>query len=207
VHELSIDDADPDEFHAMFPNLGLLGVISTITFQCVETFNISGQEAITTIEDCEIDLFGPGTLTRPSFERFLRDAEYARVEWWPQRGAERVLVWQCQQMRTQLGFKPARYEEFTEHPEAAEVAASVLFTIIGNLDDLAQAKPKLEASFDQLAQVLEFLATAKGLGSAGRLLAKFISHALEFGVDAAITFMEPFATSSSASCRNSSPPC
>lgn len=110
-------------------------------------------------------------------------------------------------MRTQLGFKPARYEEFTDHPEAAEVAASVLFTIIGNLDDLAQAKPKLEASFDQLAQVLEFLATAKGLGSAGRLLAKFISHALEFGVDAAITFVEPFAHLIKRELPNSSPPC
>jgi hypothetical protein len=39
-------------------------------------------------------------------ERDGAGGEYARVEWWPQRGAERVLVWQCQQMRPQLGFVP-----------------------------------------------------------------------------------------------------
>ncbi|MGI9100530.1 MAG: hypothetical protein ACR2H2_18925 [Solirubrobacteraceae bacterium] len=193
VHELSADDPDPDEFYAMSPSLGLLGVVSTVTFQCVETFNISGQEAVTTIEDCAVDLFGDGGDGRPSLEAFLRDAEYARVEWWPQRGAERVLVWQCQQMRPQLGFRPARYEEFTDRPEAAEVAFSVLFTIIGNLDDLSQAKPKLEATFDQLEGVLELVAAEKGLGRVGQVLAKFLSHALEHGVDAAITVLEPFA--------------
>jgi hypothetical protein len=192
VRAFSVDDTGSDEFHALSPNLGLLGIVSTITFACVETFNISGQEAITTIEDCAVDLFGDGGSDRPSLERFLRDAEYARVEWWPQRGAERVLVWQCQQMRPQLGFLPTRYEEFNNQPEAAEVAISVLFTIIGNLDDLSLAKPKLEASFDQLASVLELLAEAKGLGRVGELLAKFLSHAIEFGVDAAITILEPF---------------
>jgi hypothetical protein len=193
VHVLSADDPDPDEFYAMSPNLGLLGVVLTVTLRCVNTFNISGQEAITTIEDCAVDLFGDGGDGRPSLEAFLRDAEYARVEWWPQRGAERVLLWQCQQMRPQLGFVPTRYEEFTDQPEAAEVAFSVLFTIIGNLDDLALAKPKLEATFDQLQGVLELLAAQKGLGRVGQLLARFISHAIEHGVDAAITVLEPFA--------------
>lgn len=50
VHVLSADDPDPDEFYAMSPNLGLL-VVSTVTLRCVDTFNISGQEAITTIEE------------------------------------------------------------------------------------------------------------------------------------------------------------
>jgi D-arabinono-1,4-lactone oxidase len=54
------------------------------------------QETITTIEDCAVDLFGGDG--RPSLEAFLRDAEYARVQWWPQRGAERVLVWQRRQI-------------------------------------------------------------------------------------------------------------
>jgi hypothetical protein len=39
------------------------------------------QETITTIEDCAVDLFGGDG--RPSLEAFLRDAEYARVQWWP----------------------------------------------------------------------------------------------------------------------------
>ena len=40
---------DPDMFYAMAPNMGLLGVVSTITLECVGTFDIVGQEAITTI--------------------------------------------------------------------------------------------------------------------------------------------------------------
>src|SRR5262249_47727132 len=88
VHELTREDPDPDAFYAMAPSLGLLGVISTITFQCEDTFNIDGQEATTTVEECAVDLFGPGTEQRPSLEQFLRDTEYARLEWWPQRGAE-----------------------------------------------------------------------------------------------------------------------
>ena len=118
AYEVSRDDGDL--FYAMSPNMGLLGVISTITFQCEDAYNITGQEAITTVADCAIDLFGPGDAERPSLEQFLRDAEYARVEWWPQRGVDRVLVWQAQRIRPQLGFRPSPYEEFTTHPDTAE---------------------------------------------------------------------------------------
>src|SRR4051812_21622646 len=83
VHDIGRDDP---QFGAMWPSLGLLGVVSKITFRCEETFNISGQEAVTTAEDCAIDLFGAGDEQRPSLEAFLRDAEYTRLEWWPQRG-------------------------------------------------------------------------------------------------------------------------
>jgi hypothetical protein len=194
VYEVSKDDADPDLFYSMSPNMGLLGIVSKITFQCVPTFNISGQEAVSTTQDCAIDLFGDGTGEKPSLEQFFRGTEYARLEWWPQRGGERVLVWQCQQMKPQLGFIPTRYEEFTAHPEAAEVFISIFYTIVGNLDDLSAAKPKLEATFEQLEKVLDqVLAVTKGLGKVGEILAKFLTAALEFGVDAAITLLTPFA--------------
>jgi D-arabinono-1,4-lactone oxidase len=193
IYEVSREDADPDLFYSMSPSLGLLGVVSKITFQCVDAFNITGQEAVTTIEDCAVDLFGAGTPERPSLEAFLRDAEYARLEWWPQRGAERILTWQCQQIRPQLGFRPTRYEEFTDDPETAEVLISILFTIFGNLDDLSQAKPKLEATFGKVEQALEALAKVAGLGEVGKILARFLKALLESGVDVAITVLEPFA--------------
>jgi D-arabinono-1,4-lactone oxidase len=176
----------------MAPNMGLLGVVSKITLQCDETFNISGQEAVAVADECAIDLFGPGDQERPSLEQFLRDAEYARVEWWPQRGVERVLVWQAQRMRPQLGFSPSRYEEFTDHPEAAQHLMSIFFTVIGNLDHLSRAKPALEAGFEELAKVLDELPSLHALGWFGNVLAKFISGALEFGVDFAVTLLTPF---------------
>jgi D-arabinono-1,4-lactone oxidase len=193
IYEVSRDDEDLDVFSSMSPNLGLMGVVSTITFKCVDAFNITGQEAVSTLEECAVDVFGDGTGERPSLEAFLRDAEYARLEWWPQRGGERILTWQCQQIRPQLGFKPTRYEEFTSDPETAEVLISLLFTIFGNLDDLSRAKHKLEATFGQVEKALEALAKIAGLGEVGKILARFLEAMLEAGVDAAITLLEPFA--------------
>ncbi|MEA2297919.1 MAG: hypothetical protein QOF77_855 [Solirubrobacteraceae bacterium] len=194
VREFSREDPDPDLFYAHAPSLGLLGVVSTITLECVETFNITGQEAITTVADCPVDVFGGGSPGRPSVEGFLREQDYARLEWWPQRGGERILTWQAQPIPPQVGFVPKPYQEFTDHPEAAELAVSILYTVLGNLDDLSEAREKLSAAFDQLTGVLAQLPEIKELGGVGELIARFLSHGLEFGVDAAIAMLEPFAS-------------
>ena len=60
VHEVTREDPDPDEFFASVPNLGLLGVVSKIVFECVDSFDIAGQEATTSVEECSVDLFGEG---------------------------------------------------------------------------------------------------------------------------------------------------
>jgi hypothetical protein len=193
VHEVSREGADPDLFYAMSPNLGLLGVVSTIIFECEGEFNITGQEAITTIEDCAIDLFGPGTTERPSLEQFLRDAEYARLTWWPQRGAERVQVWQAQRIPPQPGFLPRRYEEFTAHAGKSEVLVSIIYTILGNVDDLALARPQIEQIFARAEQLLDALPALEKLGRFGEVLAKFLSVGAEHGVEAAIDVLKPFA--------------
>ncbi|HEY5286429.1 MAG TPA: hypothetical protein VIJ50_04925 [Solirubrobacteraceae bacterium] len=193
VHEVTREDADSDLFEAMCPNLGLLGVISTITFECVETFDIEGQEATTTIEDCAVDVFGPGAPGRPSLEQFLRDTPFARLEWWPQRGVERMVTWQAVAAPPRPGFQPNPYRRFGEvDPEIAQHLFGIVFTIIGNLDRLSAAKGKLEAGFDELEQVLELLGK-KDLGEVGRLLGEVLAKAIEFGVDVAITLLEPAA--------------
>jgi hypothetical protein len=193
VHEVSRDDPDPDLFYAMSPNFGLLGVVSTITFQCVETFAITGQEAVTTLDGCAVDLFGDGSDDRPSLDAFLRGTDYARLEWWPQRGAERILTWQCQQIVPQPGFVPTRYEEFTNDPDAAEILISILLTVLGNLSDLSAAKPKLAPTFAELGKVLDALPALARMGEAGKLIATFIAAVAEIGVDLAIDGLKPFA--------------
>ena len=184
-------DKDFEGFHAAVTSMGLLGVISKVYLKAVPTFNITGQEAITTLEDASVDMFGDGTTGRPSLEQFLRDVEYTRLEWWPQRHGERLVVWQAQRIKPQLGFRPVRYEEFTNSPEAAEIGISIFYTIIGNLDDLSQAAPKLRATFKEIDQDLTVLFS--GWGEIGKLLAAFVSKAMEFGVDIAIAFLQPFA--------------
>jgi hypothetical protein len=192
VHEVTLDDADPDLFHAMCPNLGLLGVVSTVTLCCVDAFNIRGEEATTTIASCPVDLFGDGGADRPSLERFLRDTEYSRLIWWPQRGADRVLTWQAKRIQAKPGFKPKPYTQFGDDAETQQHLIGILYTVIGNLGDLSRARAKLEDDFDELQSVLALLGR-KDLGRVGELLGKALGVAIEFGVDAAITLLEPAA--------------
>jgi D-arabinono-1,4-lactone oxidase len=188
VYEAS-RDADPDLFWAMSPNLGLLGVVSKITLECEETFNLSGQEAITTIPDCAIDLFGEGN-GKPTLEQFLKEVEYTRLEWWPQRGGERILVWQAQRMKPQLGFIPTRYQEFTNRPGAAEVAISIFYTIIGNLADLNRAKRLLLPTWKELGEGLALVVEALHLPE---WAARVVTAAAALGVNAFIDALKPFA--------------
>jgi hypothetical protein len=190
VHELSRDD---DEFYAMAPSVGLLGVISKITLECTDLFAIEGEETIAPARSCAIDLFGDGDGSRPSLESFLRDTEYARLEWWPQRGLERVVVWQARRRAPGRDFEPKRYRRFAGSPDSVQYLIGILYAVLGNLDDLSGAKARLEDNFDELERVLEALAQARDLGRPGRVLAEFVAKAIEFGVDTAITFLEPFA--------------
>jgi D-arabinono-1,4-lactone oxidase len=193
IHEFSRDDADPDAFHAMSPNLGLLGVVSAISFECTEVFAIDGQEATTRTAATPVDLFGDGSDDRPALARFLHDTDFARLEWWPQRGVDRVVTWQAQRFDPEPSFRPSPYQRFGDSPEASQQLIAILFTILGNLGHLARAKPKLEDNFDELQDVLEQIEAARELGTVGKALADVLSHAIEFGVDAAITVLEPLA--------------
>jgi len=77
VHDLRRDD--DEAFYALAPSVGLLGVISKITFACTDLFAIEGEESVQPARECAIDLFGDGAAGRPSLEAFLRDTEYARM--------------------------------------------------------------------------------------------------------------------------------
>lgn len=171
VYEVS-RDADPDLFNAFSPNLGLLGVISTMTLQCEETFNIVGQEAVTTVAECEVDLFGDGDATRPGLARFLEEQDYTRMEWWPQRGAERVSLWKAVRTPAAPGFEPRPYQQFGPAPELEELAFSFILTVIGNLDDLSVVPEKLAPDLAQLEEAVEQVLVPRVGKDVGELLAK-----------------------------------
>jgi FAD binding domain len=187
VHELTREDP---EFFSMAPNLGLLGVVSAITFECADLFAIEGSEVVTSIEDCPADLFGDGA---GGLEALLRDTEFVRLEWWPQRGSERIVTWRASRIPAGPGFQPRPYKRFGSSPEAAQQVIAIVFTILGNLDDLSKAAPKLEDNFDQLARVLKALPFALDLGVAGAVIAEFLRRAAQSGVGDAIDALEPLA--------------
>jgi FAD/FMN-containing dehydrogenase len=136
VAELTPDGDDPDWFHAAGLGMGLCGVISTITFRCIPAFDIVGRETISaTRRSTDLDFYGDrSTSELPSLERFLVDTDYARLMWWPQRNFDRLVVWQAHR----AAFEPQRqlrpYREIARFPVASQVAASIVYTVLGNLD-------------------------------------------------------------------------
>jgi len=94
VHEFQ---KDRDElFEAASCSMGLLGVISTVTFQCQPRYDVIGREDITSESQTPYALFGDGA---KGLEGLLRRSEYARLMWWPQEGVRRVVTWQARRMQ------------------------------------------------------------------------------------------------------------
>jgi hypothetical protein len=141
VHELTPDGDDREWFRAAGVGMGLCGVISTVTFRCIPTFDIVGRETISATAQCDVlDFYGDRPSAGvPSLEQFLVETDYARLMWWPQRNFDRLVVWQARR----APFDPQRrlrpYREIAYFPVASQAAASIVYTILGNLDQPERA--------------------------------------------------------------------
>jgi len=165
--------SNPDDpFYAAGLSLGLFGVITSVTLQCVASFNIIGQELVTKIADCAFDFLGPGSSTVPSFQNYLSDTEFSRTLWWPMSTLQRVVAWQAKTMTSSdynnntgipPNFTPQPYNPIfhkilgTRRP--SEIAASSVFTMIANWpnwlqDILGHSAP--ENTADEQAAILFF---------------------------------------------------
>ncbi|HEX8743981.1 MAG TPA: FAD-binding protein [Thermoleophilaceae bacterium] len=78
VHELEPGD---ELFDAAGVSMGLLGVVTAVTLQCVERFDVAGSERIAPAAELE------------DFDELLSANEYARAYWWPQRGVDKLSTW------------------------------------------------------------------------------------------------------------------
>ena len=174
IHYVTRERKD-DLFFAAGVSVGLLGIITEATFQCVDAFHVIGEESTTTIDECSIDLFGDGTYGRPGIEDFLCNTEYARLMWWPQKKVRRMVVWKARRMQTsdyKQGntsrgnenspesrelFTPKPYLEFPLYRETeltAETANGLFYTVVGNWH---QAMRKFKISFP-IKTALSFIA-------------------------------------------------
>jgi hypothetical protein len=155
----------------VLPSLGLLGVIVAVTLRCEPVFTIVGQEAIVDLAGATIDFVGPGDSNRPSLAEFFTRAEYARIEWWPQRGAERLLIWQAQRAPLQPGFAPTRYEEFTQYPILAEALFSTIFVVFGNLSSPERISRFLRRNATEVTEAISRVVVAGKVPRRLRLIA------------------------------------
>lgn len=158
IHDLSRDDPDPakrDMFFAAGVSMGLLGIISKVTFKVRKSFNLFGAQVTNATDKCGIDFFGDGTKEKPSLEKFLRDTPYTRLMWWPQKGFTRMQVWQAARMAPMPNFEPKPYQELGDSPEIASLAGSLFYTLIGNLDDVSVVPSKLGAWYQHLEGAID----------------------------------------------------
>lgn len=141
VVELTRDGENAEWFRAAGIAMGLCGVVSTVTLRCVPAYDIAGRETISqTRRAADMDFYGDRPDSGlPSLEQFLLDTDYARLMWWPQRRFDRLVVWQARR----VPFDPQRrlrpYREVTPFPVASQVAASIIYTVLGNLDSPGRA--------------------------------------------------------------------
>ncbi len=103
VHVLG-PDRDPDVFAAAGVSLGLLGIVTAVTLQCVERFDVEGEEVVAPAAGGPLD----------DADAFLRDAEYGRMFWWPQRGVEKVSAWSARAVHASATVAPRPYEQLPE---------------------------------------------------------------------------------------------
>jgi hypothetical protein len=116
IHHLTRDSGD-DKFFAAGISLGLLGVVTKVTLKCIPRYHIKGEWWNQPVNNCGIDLFGPGSASEPSLADFLKQHEYARVLWWPQKGVERVAVWTAHRMQTsEYNGQTGTPDQFTPNP-------------------------------------------------------------------------------------------
>lgn len=129
--------SDEDLFHAVGISFGLLGVITKVRLRLTPLYHIYGQEITTptALDECSIDLFGPGRDGKPSLQRFLEETPYTRLLWWPQKKVERIATWQAARGAALPVFDPIPYKPFGDERilvQLQQLAGAILFTLLGN---------------------------------------------------------------------------
>jgi hypothetical protein len=95
VYELRPNPADPQDelrnpFYAAGVSMGLLGILSTVTFQCIDRYDIIGRQITRSFAESPVDLFGK---REGGLQRWMTTTEYNRILVFPQTGIERVQFW------------------------------------------------------------------------------------------------------------------
>ena len=167
-------EKDDPIFDAVSTSMGLLGVITAIRLQLVPMYNVEGTEKMTPVTGAQapMDLFGPGTATQPSLEKYLKDTPYTRTVWWPQAGAERIQTWAAQRTAAKdEGLVP--YQQFTPDfkGQTMQLAAATFFVLLGNTNVfrvLGLLGQKLDHYFAVLGPVMR--------GNGSGFIARFIAY-------------------------------
>lgn len=188
-------EKESDLFAAVGVSMGLQGIITRVRLKLTPLFSVYGQERTTAVADSPIDLFGDGTPGTPSLRTFLEQTPYSRLLWWPQPGAERIVTWMAVSGPPLNQGVQVPYAEFGTNPadeQVQELAAAILFTLAGNLDDLSVVPKKLNKDFKSFEDALDLVLEKLGLPEPfAKVLADLLGGAGEVVTDAEIRLLAP----------------
>lgn len=154
IVSLTRDLADPDaDFWAAAASMGLLGVITRVTFELEPAFGLAGRELRKPMTETPVDFFGDDPRKIP-FTRYLRETPYCRLVWWPQRHFEYAALWEMARVEPTPLLDPAPYTLLGPDTRGNSVLAAALLTVLGNLDDLSVVPAKLAQWREKLAEEL-----------------------------------------------------
>ncbi len=135
LREFKRSDNPDDPFFGVVVSMGLMGVITSVTLQCVPAYFVSGTESTTFLNDCAYDFLGNGTKKKPDVVQFLSKTEFTRTMWWPFKTLNRVVVWQAKKLPPKKGGIPRKpyrsiFPSMGGSTMASEQFASMGFNLI-----------------------------------------------------------------------------
>lgn len=134
LREFKRSDNPDDPFFGAVVSMGLMGIITSVTLQCVPAYYVVGSEATTFVKDCAYDFLGNGGKGKPGVVQFLSRTEFTRTMWWPFTSLNRVVVWQAKKMakKGKVATTPYRsiFPSLGGTPMASEEFASMGFKLI-----------------------------------------------------------------------------
>jgi D-arabinono-1,4-lactone oxidase len=106
-------DVDHNPFYAAGVAMGLFGIISQVTFQCVPSYNVLGE-----VVTCNVaDAHAPAAIYEDGargLQQWCEAHEYQRTLLWPQRGVERMEFWSARRSLPDPMFRPKPFVELAQ---------------------------------------------------------------------------------------------
>jgi len=146
VYELRANPSDPADaetnpFFGAAVAMGLYGIVSTVTFQCVPRFDIIGKQMTRTYARSPVDLFGGRD---GGLRKWMDDNQYNRLLLWPQKNVKKVQLWSARRTVPADAARTHKAGKFAAKPfqQVPELLQSVAHAIYEHTDRTPPPYPK-----------------------------------------------------------------